>query len=208
MKKIINFLKQNWDVLVIFSVIVVIIVAVNTCENSCKNEPLVLYKQNPELQDINKTLTFDVAKYQNKILILEEKIKDMETLNKQLTAKLSESTENLEYEIVKAVEETQDTSLIVLFDEMQKDQQNLIENYVKTIALKDSVILEKDNVIKSYVIATDKMSNEIGSLHAKNNEMLINEMMSKGKIKKRNRVIAVGSAIIVGGITTAILLNR
>lgn len=208
MKKIISFLKQNWDVLVIFSVIVVIIVAVNTCGDSCKNEPLVLYKQNPELQDINKTLTFDVAKYQNKILILEEKIKDMETLNKQLAVKLSESTENLEYEIVKAVEETQDTSLIVLFDEMQKDQQNLIENYEKIIELKDSVIDEKNNVIQSYVIATNKMSNEIEILHAKNNEMFINEMMSKGKIKKRNRIIAVGSAVIVGGITTAILLNR
>ena len=34
--------------------------------------------------------------------------------------------------------------------------------------------------------------------------MLINEMMCKGKIKKRNKIIVVGSAIVAAGITTAI----
>lgn len=207
MKKIIKFIKQELEIFIVVVVIAIILVAVSIHKNR-ENSILILDRENPALQNINKTLTFDVLKYQNKILILEEKIKDMETLQKQQAEKLSESMQDLEYEIVKTVEETQDTTLISLFDEMQKDQENIIENYVKTIALKDSVILEKDNVIKSYVLATEKMSNEIEILHAKNNELLINSSRDKSKIKKRNKVIAVGSAIIVGGITTAILLNR
>ena len=52
------------------------------------------------------------------------------------------------------------------------------------------------------------MSNEIERLHAKNNEMLINEMINRDKIKKRNKIIVVGGAIVTAGITTAILINR
>ena len=52
------------------------------------------------------------------------------------------------------------------------------------------------------------MSNEIEKLHAEKNEMLINEMMYKDKIKKRNRIIVAGGAIVAAGITTAILINR
>ena len=76
------------------------------------------------------------------------------------------------------------------------------------LILKDSLILEKNNIIKSYVLATDKMTNEIERLHAEKNELLINEMMSKGKIKKRNKIIVVGSAVVAAGITTAILINK
>ncbi len=52
------------------------------------------------------------------------------------------------------------------------------------------------------------MSNEIERLHAENNEMLINEMISRDKIKKRNKIIIAGGAIVAAGITTAILITR
>ena len=52
------------------------------------------------------------------------------------------------------------------------------------------------------------MSNEIERLHAENNEMLINEMINRDKIKKRNKILIAGGAIVAAGITTAILINK
>jgi hypothetical protein len=132
----------------------------------------------------------------------------MEILNEKQAKDLAESMQNLEYEIVKTVEETEDTTLISLFDEVATNQENLINSLENTIKLKDSIISEKDKIIESYVFATDKMSNEIERLHAENNEMLINEMIRKDKIKKRNKIIIAGGAIVAAGITTAILINR
>ncbi len=200
--------KKNSGYIIGFTAIACLVVILLITCNQRKKNVLVIERENPKLQAINKALTFEVAKSQNKILILEEKIKDMEILNEKQAEDLAESMQNLEYEIVKTVEETKDTALISLFDEVVINQENLISSLENTIKLKDSVILEKDNIIKSYVFATDKMSNEIESLHAENNEMLINEMISRDKIKKRNKIIIAGSAIVVAGITTAILINR
>lgn len=207
MKKINEYIKNNWYIIGFAAIACLVVISLITYNQREKNV-LVIERENPELQAINKTLTFEVAKSQNKIFILEEKIKSMEILNKKQAEKLSESMQNLEYEIVKTTEETKDTALISLFDEVAINQENLISSLENTIKLKDSVITEQDNIIKSYVLATEKMSNEIQILHAKNNEMLINEMMSKGKIKKRNNIIVVGSAIVAAGITTAILIKK
>ena len=201
-------MKINNGYIIGFPVITCLIVISLITYNQRENHVLVIERENHVLQSINKTLTFEVTKSQNKIFILEEKIKSMEILNKKQADDLAESMQNLEYEIVKTVEETEDTALISLFDEVVINQNNLIQGFENTIKLKDSVILEKDNIIKSYVFATDEMSNEIESLHAENNEMLINVMMSKGRIKKRNKAIIVGSAIVAAGITTVILINR
>ena len=201
-------MKINNGYIIGFPVITCLIVISLITYNQRENHVLVIERENHVLQSINKTLTFEVTKSQNKIFILEEKIKSMEILNKKQAGELAESMQNLEYEIVKTVEETEDTALISLFDEVVINQNNLIQGFENTIKLKDSVILEKDNIIKSYVFATDEMSNEIESLHAENNEMLINEMMSRGRIKKRNKAIIVGSAIVAAGITTVILINR
>ena len=208
MKKINEYIKKNLAYIIGFAVITCLIVISLITYNQRENHVLVIERENHVLQSINKTLTFEVTKSQNKIFILEEKIKSMEILNKKQAGELAESMQNLEYEIVKTVEETEDTALISLFDEVVINQNNLIQGFENTIKLKDSVILEKDNIIKSYVFATDEMSNEIESLHAENNEMLINEMMSRGRIKKRNKAIIVGSAIVAAGITTVILINR
>jgi len=201
-------MKKNSGYIIGFAVIACLVVILLATCNHRKKNVLVIERENPKLQAINKALTFEVAKSQNKILILEEKIKGMEILNKKQAEKLSESMQNLEYEIVKTVEETKDTTLISLFDEVVINQESLINSLENTIKLKDSIITEKDKIIESYVFATEKMSNEIERLHAENNEMLINEMISRNKIKKRNRIIVAGGAIVVAGITTAILINR
>lgn len=208
MKKINEYIKKNLAYIIGFAAIAYLIAVLLIAYNQREKSILIVERENPELQAINKTLTFEVAESQNKILILEEKIKSMEILNKKQAEDLTESMQNLEYEIVKTVEETKDTALISLFDEVVINQENLISGLEKAIKMKDSVITEQDNIIKSYVLATEKMSNEIQILHAENNEMLINEMMCKGKIKKRNRIIVVGSAIVAAGITTAILINK
>ena len=201
-------MKKNSGYIIGFAVIACLVVILLATCNHRKKNVLVIERENTTLRNINKTLTNEVAKSQNKILILEEKIKGMEILNKKQAEKLSESMQNLEYEIVKTVEETKDTTLISLFDEVVINQESLINSLENTIKLKDSIITEKDKIIESYVFATEKMSNEIERLHAENNEMLINEMISRNKIKKRNRIIVAGGAIVVAGITTAILINR
>ena len=201
-------MKKNSGYIVGFAAFACLVVFLLITCNQRKKNVIVIERENATLRNINKTLTDEVAKSQNKILILEEKINDMEILNKKQAEKLSESMQNLEYEIVKTVEETEDTTLISLFDEVAANQESLINSLENTIRLKDSIIVEKDKIIESYVFATDKMSNEIERLHAENNEMLINEMISRDKIKKRNRIIIAGGAIVAAGITTAILINK
>ena len=201
-------MKKNSGYIIGFAVIVcLVVISIVTC-NQRKKNVLVIERENTTLRNINKTLTDEVSKSQDKILILEKKIESMEILNEKQAKDLAESMQNLEYEIVKTVEETEDTTLISLFDEVAANQENLISSLENTIKLKDSIILEKDKIIESYVFATEKMSNEIERLHAENNEMLINEMTYKDKIKKRNRIIVAGGAIVAAGITTAILINR
>ncbi len=201
-------MKKNSGFIIGFAAIACLVVFLLITCNQRKKNVLVIERENPMLRHINKTLTDEVAKSQDKILILEEKIESMEILNEKQAEKLSESMQNLEYEIVKTVEETEDTTLISLFDEVAANQESLISSLENTIKLKDSIILEKDKIIESYVFATEKMSNEIERLHAENNEMLINEMICKGKIKKRNKIIVAGGAIVAAGITTAILISR
>ena len=200
-------MKKNSGYIIGFAVIVcLVVISIVTC-NQRKNV-IVIERENTTLRNINKTLTDEVSKSQDKILILEKKIESMEILNEKQAKDLAESMQNLEYEIVKTVEETEDTTLISLFDEVAANQESLISGLENTIKLKDSIISEKDKIIESYVFATEKMSNEIERLHAENNEMLINEMICKDKIKKRNRIIVAGGAIVAAGITTAILINK
>lgn len=201
-------MKKNSGYVIGFAAIACLVVILLITCNQRKENVIVIERENSMLRHINKTLTNEVAKSQDKILILEKKIESMEILNEKQAKDLAESMQNLEYEIVKTVEETEDTTLISLFDEVATNQESLISSLENTIKLKDSVILEKDKIIESYVFAIDKMSNEIERLHAENNEMLINEMINRNKIKKRNKIIAAGGVIVAAGITTAILINR
>jgi hypothetical protein len=201
-------MKKNSGYIVGFVAIVCLVVILLITCNHRKKNVIVIERENSMLRNINKVLTDEIAKSQDKILILEKKIESMEILSEKQANDLAESMQNLEYEIVKTVEETEDTTLISLFDEVATNQENLINSLENTIKLKDSIISEKDKIIESYVFATDKMSNEIERLHAENNEMLINEMIRKDKIKKRNKIIIAGGAIVAAGITTAILINR
>ena len=200
-------MKKNSGYIIGFAIIACLVVILLITCNHRKNV-IVIERENTTLRNINKTLTDEVSKSQDKILILEKKIESMEILNEKQAKDLAESMQNLEYEIVKTVEETEDTTLISLFDEVAANQESLISGLENTIKLKDSIISEKDKIIESYVFATEKMSNEIERLHAENNEMLINEMICKDKIKKRNRIIVAGGAIVAAGITTAILINK
>lgn len=200
-------MKKNSGYIIGFAVIACLVVILLITCNHRKNV-IVIERENTTLRNINKTLTDEVSKSQDKILVLEKKIESMEILNEKQAKDLAESMQNLEYEIVKTVEETEDTVLISLFDEVAANQENLISSLENTIKLKDSVIAEKDKIIESYVFATEKMSNEIEKLHAEKNEMLINEMINRDKIKKRNKIIIAGGAIVAAGITTAILINR
>ena len=201
-------MKKNSRYIIGFAAIVCLVVILLITCNQGKKNVLVIERENATLRNINKTLTDEVAESQDKILILEKKIESMEILNEKQAKDLAESMQNLEYEIVKTVEETEDTTLISLFDEVAANQENLINSLENTIKLKDSIIVEKDKIIESYVFATEKMSNEIERLHAENNEMLINEMINRDKIKKRNRIIIAGGVIVAAGITTAILINK
>ena len=207
MKKLINFLKQDWDVLAIFTLIVVVVIIANTCGNLEQSEPIVLYRENPELQKINSELKNQIFESESKILILETKIENLEKTKNQQSWNLVNSTENLETEIVEVVKIVQDSTLIFLLDRVKIEQKSLVKTYENIIELKDSVIFENENMIQSYIFATDKLSNEIESLHAKNNELLIIDSRNKGKIKKRNRIIVVGCSVVAAGIMGAILLN-
>lgn len=173
-----------------------------------KREVVIIDRENVELQIINRELQNEIFKYEKKMYILERKINEAEKINENQKQQLKSSTSNLEAKIIEVVKISKDTALLYLFNELENEQKNVIANYDNLLILKDSLILEKNNIIKSYVLATDKMTNEIERLHAEKNELLINEMTSKGKIKKRNKIIAIGGTIVAGGIATAILLNR
>lgn len=208
MKKIINFIKTDMGIIfIIYLLIIFLVLFVKIGDAFYKKEPLVIYKQNPELQKINEELKAQVFESESKILVLETKIETLEKAKKQQSWNLSNSTQNLETEIVEVVKIVQDSTLIFLLDRVKIEQKNLAKTYENIIELKDSVIFEKDNVIQSYVFATDKMSNEIKVLHAKNNELLINDSRNKSKIKKRNRIIIVGGSVFAAGIAGVILLN-
>jgi hypothetical protein len=208
MKKFIDFIKTDYGVIfIIYAVIIFLVLFVKIGDAFYKNETLVIYKQNPELQKINEDLKNQVFESESKILVLETKIEALEKTKKQQSWNLSNSTQNLENEVVEVVKIVQDSTLIFLLDRVKIEQKNLVKTYENIIELKDSVIFEKDNMIKSYVFATDKMSNEIESLHAKNSELLINDSRNKSKIKKRNRIILVGGSIVAAGIAGVVLLN-
>lgn len=209
MKKFIDFIKTDYGVIfIIYAVIIFLVLFVKIGDAFYKNETLVIYKQNPELQKINEDLKNQVFESESKILVLETKIEALEKTKKQQSWNLSNSTQNLENEVVEVVEVIQDSTLIFLLDRVKIEQKSLIKTYENIIELKDSVITEKDNMIQSYVFATDKMSNEIEVLHAKNNELLINDSRNKSKIKKRNRIIIIGGSIVAAGIAGVVLLSR
>lgn len=208
MKTINQFIKENWQIVAIFALIIVVVAIANTCGDSEISGPVIIYKQNPELQKINSELKNQIFESESKILILETKIENLEKTKNQQSWNLVNSTENLESEVIEVVKIVQDSTLIILLDRVKIEQKSLVKTYENIIELKDSVIFEKDNLIKSYVFATEEMSNEIGKLHAENNELIINNSKNRGKIKKRSRIIVVGSAVVAAGITTAILINR
>ena len=208
MKNLINFFKQDWDILAIFAIIVVVAIIANTCGNLEQSKPIVLYRENPELQKINSELKNQIFESESKILVLETKIENLEKTKNQQSWNLVNSTENLEAEVIEVVKIVQDSTLIILLDRVKFEQKSLVKTYENIITLKDSVIFEKDNLIKSYVFATEEMSNEIGKLHAENNELIISNSKNRGKINKRNRIIVVGSAIVAAGIATVISISR
>ena len=209
MKKFMEFLKTDTGIMLsVFTVIVIAMIAAWTCDRSAQNEPIVIYKQNPELQKINDELKTKVCESESKILVLQTKIETLEKTKKQNSWNLANSTNNLETEIKEVVEIVQDSTLIILLDRVKLEQKKLVKTYENIIELKDSVILEKDGIIQSYVLATDKMSDEIELLHAKNNELLINDSRNKSKIKNRNKIIIVGGSIVTAGIAGAVLLSR
>ena len=198
-------MKKISGYIISFAAIVCLVVILLVTCNQRKKNVLVVERENTTLRNINKTLTDEVTKSQDKILVLEKKIESMENLNEKQAKDLAESMQNLEYEIVKTVEETEDTVLISLFDEVATNQESLISGLENTIKLKDSIISEKDKIIESYVFATEKMSNEIERLHAENNEMLINEMISRDKIKKRNRIFLTLARAIINKLFISII---
>jgi C1A family cysteine protease len=201
-----NFMNKGGAVALLIIAMTLIIIA--KIYYKPENEPLVLYKDNPELQKINKDLQNQVSKSESKILVLEAKIETLEKTKKQQSWNLSNSTQNLESEVVEVVKIVQDSTLIFLLDRVKIEQKNLVKTYENIIELKDSVIFEQKNLVQSYVFATDKMSNEIEILHAKNNELIINESRNKGKIKKRNKIIVIGGSVVAAGIVGVILLSR
>jgi uncharacterized membrane protein YdfJ with MMPL/SSD domain len=208
MENIKLFIRSYAAVIILTAFIVFMLFLAFNLDALVKNEPLVLYKQNPELSKINEDLKNQVFEREAKILVLETKIETLEKTKKQQSWNLANSTNNLETEVIEVVKIVQDSTLIILLDRVKLEQKSLVKTYENIIELKDSVIFETDKMVQSYVIATDKMSNEIESLHAKNNELLINESRNKGKIKKRNRIIIIGGSIVAAGIGGLILLSK
>ncbi len=207
MKTVSQFLKENSTALSLFAVIIIFAIIAGIAGKLTQDDPIVIYKENPELLKINSDLKEQIFEHESKILILEAKIDNLEKTKTQQSWNLVNSTQSLETEVVEVVKIVQDSTLIFLLDDVKIEQKNLIETYENIIVLKDSVIFEKDNLIQSYVFATDKMSNEIEKLHAENNELIINNSKNKGKIKKRNRIIVVGCSVVAAGIAGVILLN-
>ena len=208
MKKIIKFLKENGTALSLFAVIIIFAIIAGIAGRLTQDEPIVIYKENPELLKINSELQNQIFEHESKILILEAKIDNLEKTKTQQSWNLANSTQSLEAEVVEVVKVVKDSTLIFLLDDVKIEQKNLVKTYENIIVLKDSVIFEKDNLIQSYVFATDKLSNEIEKLHAENNELIINNSKNKDKIKKRNRIIVVGCSVVAAGIAGVILLSR
>ena len=50
MKTINQFIKENWQIVAIFALIIVVVAIANTCGDSEISGPVIIYKQNPELQ--------------------------------------------------------------------------------------------------------------------------------------------------------------
>ena len=209
MKKFIDFIKtEAGAIILIYVAIVFLVIFVKIGDAFYKSESLVIYKQNPELQKINEELKTKVFESESKILVLQSKIETLEKTKKQNSWNLANSTDKLETEIKEVVEIVQDSTLIILLDRVKLEQKNLVKTYENIIELKDSVILEKDGIIQSYVLATDKMSDEIELLHAKNNELIINDSRNKSKIKNRNKIIIVVGSLVAAGIAGVVLLSR
>jgi len=201
MKTINNFFRENG--VIIFLSVAIVILTILIILHKKENEVQVVYleKENPTLKKINETLQRDVEEKNKNILQLENKIKDLEKKKEQQKLNLKNVTQVLEKEIVKVVE---DTSILAIVENLKEEQKNLIDTYECIINAKDSVIAEKDSIIKTYDIAVEHLSSEIESLHAKNNELMVEKTIHKHKIKRRNNLIVAG-AIVVAGIVGAII---
>ena len=201
MKTIKNFFRENG--VIIFLSVAIVILTILIILHKKENEVQVVYleKENPTLKKINETLQRDVEEKNKNILQLENKIKDLEKKKEQQKLNLKNVTQALEKEIVKVVE---DTLILAIVENLKEEQKNLIDTYECIINAKDSVIAEKDSIIKTYDIAVEHLSSEIESLHAKNNELMVEKTIHKHKIKRRNNLIVAG-AIVVAGIVGAII---
>ena len=208
MKTIKQFFSKHISTLCLLAIITCIIIVALLANNCDKPEPVIVYQQNPELLKINEELQSQIFERESKILVLQTKIENLEKTKKQQSWNLSNSTQNLESEIIEVVEVVRDSTLIFLLDRVKIEQKNLIKTYENIVELKNKKKIQNDRMIQSYVIATDKLSDEIEILHAKNNELLINDSRNKSKIKKRNRIIVVGGSIVAAGIAGVILLTK
>jgi hypothetical protein len=189
-------------------VIALIILFVTIFQKCNKNDVQIIYKENPKLIEINSKLESEVQKLQSEICDHKKNIEKLTETKEQQKKQLNKLTQKLESEIVENIEKTQDSTLILYIYEVRANQNDLINTYETIFEEKDSIIQKQEKVIQSYVIANEKLSNEIEKLHAEKNELLINEMAYKDQIKKRNKIITAGCAIVAAGITTAILINR
>ena len=205
MKTINNFFRENGVIIFLIATIVVTLTILIVLHKK-ENEVQVVYleKENPTLKKINETLQRDVEEKNKNILQLENKIKDLEKKKEQQKLNLKNVTQVLEKEIVKVVE---DTLILANVENLKEEQKNLIDTYECIINTKDSVIAEKDSIIKTYDIAVEQLSNEINSLHVKNNELMVEKTIHKHKIKRRNNLIVAG-AIITAGIVGAIIFSK
>ena len=88
MKTINQFIKENWQIVAIFALIIVVVAIANTCGDSEISGPVIIYKQNPELQKINSELKNQIFESESKILILETKIENLEKNKKSTVLEL------------------------------------------------------------------------------------------------------------------------
>ncbi len=86
-------MKKNSGYIIAFAAIVCLVVILLITCNQRKNV-IVIERENSMLRKINKTLTGEVAKSQDKILVLEKKIESMEILNEKQAKDLAESMQN------------------------------------------------------------------------------------------------------------------
>ncbi len=203
MKTINNFFKENGVIIFLSATIAILTILIVLHKKENEVQVVYLEKENPTLKKINETLRRDVEEKNKNILELENKIKNLEKKKEQQKANLKNVTQVLEDEIVKVVE---DTSILAIVENMKEEQKNLIDTYECIINTKDSIIAEKDSIIKTYSIAVEQLSNEIDSLHTKNNELIIEKNIHKRKIKRRNNLIVAGA--IVGAVVGLIIFGK